>query len=256
MDASSPAGKHRHRSILVVGNKAQDLLFISLVLQRFNYEVFVAHNVAQALERVAKAVPALILSDLVLPGMSGIDLFLLLKQDKQTASVPMVFMIPMSDAAAERRCTDIGAMACVPKPVQAEELYRTVQAILEPIPRADIRIDTKLPVSVNNEPLACDEGGCRIDLSEHGMFVPMHPPFPKNKRVNVEIHIKKDLTISAEGSVLYSHTSAIMPYKQSGIGLKFTKIAPQDQECLRKFIREEVTRDVRAALARASSGQL
>lgn len=257
MDALPSAGKrHRHRSILVVGNKTQDLLFISLVLQRFKYEVIIAHNVAQALDRVSAWVPALILSDLVLPGMSGLDLFLLLKQDKRTAAVPLIFMIPMSDAAAERRCLDTGAAACVTKPIQAEELYQAVQAIIEPMPRSDIRIDARLPVSVNNEPLTCDEGGCQIDLSEHGMFVPTQTPFPKNRRLMVDIHIDKERTISVEGSVLYSHNSSVVPYKLPGMGLKFVKIAPQDQEYIRKFIRDEVTRDVRAALSRASSGAL
>ncbi len=56
-----------------------------------------------------------------------------------------------------------------------------------------------------------------------------------------------DRTISAEGSVVYSHASGVVPHKEIGIGLKFTSIEAADQEFIGKFIREEVTRDIGAA---------
>jgi CheY-like chemotaxis protein/Tfp pilus assembly protein PilZ len=221
-----------------------------LLLKRFAYDVSEAYTVAEALDRVTRALPALIITDMVFPGMSGTDLFRMLKQVRRTASIPVVFMVPMSDAAAERRCYDTGAAGCIAKPVQAEELFRVVQSVIEPMPRESIRIDARSPVSVNNEPLDCPEGPCTIDLSEHGMYVPTYKPYPLNRRVTVRFHVK-DRTISAEGSVLYSYTS-VGQHREPGIGLKFVNIAPQDQEFIRGFIREEVTRDVKEALSHES----
>ncbi len=248
---ATPAKKIRNRTIVVAGNKTLEILSLSLLLRRFEYDVFSAHTAADALEQISANRPALIISDLILPGMSGMDLFRLLKQDLRTAFIPVVFVIPPSDVASERQCEDSGAAGCISKPIQAEELYRTVQEIIEPRPRGWIRIDTRLPVSLNNVRLDCSEGACAVDLSENGIYVPTREPYPNNKRVTVQIGIK-NRTISATAAVLHSHSAAEGPQKEPGMGLKFVSIAPQDQDFIRKFIRDEVNRDVQSALSRLS----
>jgi CheY-like chemotaxis protein len=245
---STHAEKRRNRSILVVGNTTRERDSVTLLLQRFAYEVIDACTAGEAIERISTTIPVLVITELVLPGMSGMDLFHLLRQTKRTASIPVVFMIPLTDAASERRCLDAGAAGCITKPVRAEELYRTVQAVIEPMQRCDIRIDTRLYVSVNNVPLDCDKGGCKIELSERGMYVLMAKPYPSNRRITIQVHIK-DRVICAEGAVLYSHASGVVPHKESGMGLKFINIKPGDREFIRKFIRDEVMRDVRTSLA-------
>jgi CheY-like chemotaxis protein len=252
MAAMSSFGKKRgHRSILVVGNKTQSMLSICLLLKRFEYDVTEAYTASEALGLISAEIPALVITDLTLPGMSGMDFFQMLKQARRTASLPVVFTVPLSDAASERRCYDNGAAGCIMKPIQSEELYRIVQSLIEPIPRESIRIDARSAVSLNNEPLGCPEDTCDIDLSEHGMYVPTYKPYPTNRRITVRFHIK-DRTISAEGSVVYSYTS-VGRHREPGIGLKFVSIAPQDQEFIRSFIRDEVTRNVKETLALKSA---
>jgi CheY-like chemotaxis protein len=254
MDTTSSFGNKRgHHLILVVGNKTQSMLSICLLLKRFAYSVSEAYTASEALALINREIPALIITDLVLPGMSGMDFFQMLKQSRRTASLPVVFTVPLSDAAAERQCYDNGAAGCIMKPIQSEELYRTVQSLVEPIPRASIRIDARSSVSLNNEPLGCPEDSCEIDLSEHGMYLPTYKSYPRNRRITVRFHIK-DRTISAEGSVVYSYTSVGQGrHREPGIGLKFVSIAPRDREFIRSFIRDEVTRDVKEKLALESA---
>jgi CheY-like chemotaxis protein/Tfp pilus assembly protein PilZ len=239
---STPERKHRSRSILVVGDKTRQILSVSLLLQKFRFAVQNANGIAEAVERISLAVPDLVITDQALPGASGMDLFHLLRKTKRTGSVPVVFMIPMTDAASERLCRETGAAGCITKPVLAEDLFRTVQAALEPVPREDIRIGTRAPVYVNNVPLGCDGGACDIDLSERGMYVPMDKPYPQNRRITVRFQIK-DRAISADSAVLYSNTSGRAPNKAPGMGLKFINIEPGDREFIRNYIREELTRD-------------
>jgi CheY-like chemotaxis protein len=150
MDTTSSFGNKRgHHLILVVGNKTQSMLSICLLLKRFAYSVSEAYTASEALALINREIPALIITDLVLPGMSGMDFFQMLKQSRRTASLPVVFTVPLSDAAAERQCYDNGAAGCIMKPIQSEELYRTVQSLVEPIPRASIRIDARSSVSLN-----------------------------------------------------------------------------------------------------------
>jgi CheY-like chemotaxis protein len=249
VSASSTVTKRRNRSIVAVGGKTREMLSLSLLLRRFAYEVSMAETAAEAIERISSASPALVITDLVLPGIGGMDLFNLLKQTRRTASVPVVFLIPLCDTASENRCLGAGAAGCITKPVQAEDLYRTVQAAIEPIPRADFRIDARMPVSVDNLPLGCPEGECEVDLSVHGMYVPMQKPYPRNRRITVQFNIK-DRMISAQGAVLYSNASGAGSYRGPGIGLKFIDLAAQDQEFIRTFIRDEVSRDITAVLSR------
>lgn len=246
MNNTASDKKQGRRVIVAAGSSTPNMLILSVLLERFHYKVATAADGARAFEQISALHPALVISDLVLPDMRGIDLFHRLQENKSTASLPVIFMVPASDAAAESQCLAYGAAGCIMKPVQAEELYRTVQAVTEPKPRANIRIDASLPVSINNEPVGCPGGNCLIDLSEEGMHLPVNKPYPVKGRIAVQLRIK-DRMISAEGSVLYSHASASGRHSEPGIGLKFTSIAPQDQDFIRKFIREEVTRDINKA---------
>jgi len=243
-DTSSDAQNRRNRYILIVDSKTQESFSTSLLLQRFEYQVWSASTAGQALEMVSVAIPALVIADLVLPGMSGMDLFHLLRQDPRTASLPVVFLISAGDHTAETRCREAGAAGWISRPIQTEDLYRTVQRAIEPNPRKNIRIQTRMAVSVNNEPLKCIEGQCASILSEHGMYVQIPRPYPRNEHLSVQIKIN-NRTVSAEATVLYRHAYGEGPFKEPGMGLKFISIAPKDQDVIRQFIREEVTRGVK-----------
>ncbi len=245
-DKSSSAQKRAGRSIVVVSSRTQELLATSLLLQRFEYEVSPANTVAQALEIITIVGPSLVITDMVLPGMSGMFLFHLLRQGAQTADIPIIFVIPAGDAVAERVCLEAGAAGCIAKPVQPEDLYRSVQSAIEPVPRTSIRIETPLVVSLNDVPLDRTEGERVTDLSEQGMYIPVHRPYLRNERLTVQMRIK-DRTISAEASVLYYHGSSDGQHRKTGLGLKFTSIAPDDREFIRKFIHDQVTHGITAA---------
>jgi CheY-like chemotaxis protein len=245
--------KNGNRTIVLAGGEARDVLSLSLLLQRFAYKVSIAHTASQALTLIKSTLPALVIAEPFLAGADRTDLLhVLMHQDRDVASIPVIYMLFRGDTEMEQKCIDSGASGCILKPVQAEELFQAVQASIEPKPRANIRIDTRLPVSLDNVPLACSggEGGCTIDLSEQGMYVPMSSPYPPNKRLKVRISIK-ERTISAESRVAYSHPPGAGLNREPGMGLNFIALASQDQEFIRKFIHDEVMRDVSAAMSRA-----
>jgi CheY-like chemotaxis protein len=242
-----PENKRGRRFIVAAGSSSRNIVSLSLLLQRFNYEVFIANTAAQALERISTDQPALVFTDLMLPDMGGMDFLEKLRERKDAKSIPVIFMIPPGDAAAEHRCMAYGAAGCITKPVQAEELYWTVQHLIESRPRSSMRIGARMPVSVDNLPLDCGTRECSIDLSEQGMRVPIDKPYPRNKQVVVQLHMK-ERTISIEGSVRY-YIPARSGHSDSPVmGLMFSSIAPQDKEFIRNFVRNEVVRDVNEAL--------
>jgi two-component system, chemotaxis family, chemotaxis protein CheY len=242
-----PEKKRGRKFIVATGSSSRNMFTLSLLLQRFNYEVFIANTAAQALERISADRPALVITDLALPDMGGMDFFLKLRESQRGKAIPVIFMVPPGDAAAEHRCMAYGAAGCITKPVQAEELYWAVQHSTEQRPRSSMRIDARMPVSVDNLSLGFGAGACSIDLSEQGVRLPIDKPYPTNKRVIVQLHMR-DRTISAEGKVVYYNSGNPGNKYAPGMGLMFTTIAPQDKEFIRTFVRDEIVRDVNEAL--------
>ncbi|HYA87759.1 MAG TPA: response regulator [Nitrospirota bacterium] len=237
-DSTQPAGRY----LMVVDSKTTDLFTCAMLLQRFGYRVCTANTSVQALDLISVAIPALVIADLYLPVITGIDLNGLLKQDPRSASVPVIILRPSGDESAMRRCL-AQKITTLPKPIQVEDLYQAVQVAIESTPRSNIRIETRISVSVNNVPLDCIEGECASVLSEHGIYVRTREPHSRNEHVTVEMSINGRV-IPAEATVLYSHRHGDGPFAEAGMGLKFLNIAPEDQTFIRKFIREDVLKEV------------
>ncbi len=241
---SSDKPARRSRFLLVVDSDADNLFYTSMLLQRFEYHICTVQSAEEALEMAIIAVPALVVTDRALKGLNGLELIRRLRQNPGTAAVPVIVLSGEHSPEIEQQCRQAGAMVCLRRPVQAEELYRFVQAGIEPKPRANIRIQIRLPVTVNHKPLDCVEGECATVLSEHGMYVRTLKPFPKSTRLPIQISLN-DQIVSAVAVVLYSHKFGEGPFGEPGMGLQFVQITPQDQERVRLFIRDVITRGIK-----------
>jgi CheY-like chemotaxis protein len=237
------AGKPR-RYVLVVTASSDDLFSISMLLQRFSYPVCTAQTAKQALDIMAVALPALVITDLVLPDMSGLEMLRKVKGDVRT--LPILLLLPSADEHIEKRMVEIGgSVPCLTKPVRTEDLYRAVQAVIEATPRAHLRVPTTLPVSVNRVLLDDAKGEYIMNISENGVFVRMFKPPRRDERVSIETNINGRI-VKAEAVVLYSRRSGEGAIRDPGMALRFTTIAPEDHEVIRKFIHDEVTRGIPA----------
>ncbi len=246
---SQGVNKRKNRAIIVAGARTRDVLSIALMLKHFDYDSTVVNSAVNIVEQIAAVRPALVVNYLNIPGIKGAKLFDLLKEDRRTASIPMIFVISPGDTAGEKLCYGIGGAGCVTRPVQVDELYRIVQEIIEPRTRTSIRLDARLDVSINGVPLVCPDGPCRIDLSEHGMYVPSDKPPAPGKKIDVQIRIK-DRNISAEGVVLHRNTAGRGRRNVSGMGIMFVKIDQRDQLFIRDFVRKEFSDGLKKELAR------
>ena len=210
----------------------------SMLLERFEYRVHTALEAEQALALAVQEAPSLVITDVDLPRTGGPGLLQRLRREPRTAAIPIIAMIGNGDHGTEARCLRDGFSACLGKPLGAEDLYRAVQAAVESAPRAGLRVHARMPVTVNDVPLDCVEGECASVLSEHGMYIRTLKPHPPQSLLAVRIALK-GRTISADAVVLYSHRFGEGPFGEPGMGIKFDRIAPQDQEYIRLFIRNE-----------------
>ena len=225
--------------VLVVGNDATSLVYQSLLVQRFEYHICPANTAEEALDMARAIVPALIIADLNLSGMNAAQMIDVLRKKQATAKVPVIFKLEQLTPQIEQKCREAGAAACLKKPVDPEELFRVVQAIMEPVPREHIRIQTRLTVFINNSQLDSVGEECATVLSSRGMYIRTKNPYPAKTKFPIQIMLDNRL-ISAEAKVIYSHADGEGPFGVSGMGLYFMDITQQDQELLQQYINEEV----------------
>ncbi len=116
---------------MVVDSDADNLSYLSALLDRFNYQLYKAASAGEALESAAIAVPSLIITDLGLTDMHGFELMRQLKQNPLTSQVPLIALNSHEDQDVKKRCLELGALGCLSRPLDAETLYRTVQVAIE-----------------------------------------------------------------------------------------------------------------------------
>jgi CheY-like chemotaxis protein len=234
----------KSRYILVVEGNTSDLFYTAMLLQRFSYPVCTARNARQALDMVSVAMPALVIADSDLPGMTGMDLMRVLGSNTYTFSIPVIVLLPPGGAGpAEKQDVELGGAFLLRKPVAIEDLYRSVQAAMEPRPRSTIRVETVLPVAVNNTALDSERGECAINLSAQGIYIRTFKHYRPGEHVAVQITLDGH-TINAEGTVLYTFRKDDSPLAEPGMAVKFTKMTGEDRELIRRFVHDRVTKGI------------
>lgn len=101
--------------LLLVDDEATNLKVLRHTLQA-DYRLLFARDGQTALTLVAREKPNLILLDVMMPGMSGHEVCLTLKQDPALAGVPVIFVTALSDSNDEQRGLELGAVDYITKP--------------------------------------------------------------------------------------------------------------------------------------------
>jgi adenylate cyclase len=129
-DAEAPHASEVGRILVVDDNESnRDLLARRLAHE--GHEVVTADSGGRALDILAKETFDLILLDLLMPGMNGIEVLERLKRDERLHSVPVVMISGLSETEAVVRCIEAGAEDYLPKPFNLVILRARINACLE-----------------------------------------------------------------------------------------------------------------------------
>lgn len=123
------------KQLLVVDDDPSLLLAVSETLRAEGYEVVTARRGAEAMVRVAEALPDLIISDIRMPGMDGYALVRNLRAAPRTRLVPIVFLTAKDETADRITGFRTGVDAYITKPFEPEELVAVVSSILDRVRR-------------------------------------------------------------------------------------------------------------------------
>ncbi len=116
--------------ILVVDDELDILEIIRHALNKEGFEVHIAANGFQALEQTRKIKPDLILMDVMMPVMDGMEACRQLKEDNDTKNIPIVFLTARSEEFAELAGFEAGADDYISKPIRPRVLMSRLKAIL------------------------------------------------------------------------------------------------------------------------------
>lgn len=117
--------------ILLVDDEPDILEFLKYNFEKENYEVSTAKNGLKALEKAKKNVPDLILLDVMMPNLDGIEVCRLLREIPQFSETLIVFLTARSEDYSEIAGFDVGADDYVTKPIRPRALLARVKSLLK-----------------------------------------------------------------------------------------------------------------------------
>ncbi len=243
--STTHSDERKKRLLLIVDGDAEHLYYMSMLLQRLDYTIYTTRSAEEALEIMNISLPSLLLTEVKVEKMSGLDLLKAIKANVKTKAVPVIVYGPVKDPSIRELCLQAGAAAFVKKPVDPDALYATIQKATEPTPRGYIRLRTRLNVTVGEKAGPVAPGKDFVTaLSEHGLYVSTFNPKTKGTQVPVTLFLG-NAAIRIEGIVLYSTEKDIDPTRAAGMGIKIVRIRPEDQELIKAFIKQQVTQGLR-----------
>ncbi len=132
-----------HR-ILLVDDEPDILEFVSYNLSKEGYQIFTAPDGAEALKVAAECRPHLILLDMMMPRMDGLQTCKALREMEETADARIVFLSALSEEENQLTGFDAGADDYIAKPIRMNLLKSRVNAIMrrieDPATTAEIEI--------------------------------------------------------------------------------------------------------------------
>jgi DNA-binding response OmpR family regulator len=116
-----------NRKILVVDDEPRMIQLISMNLKLEGFNVVSSGDGYQALEKVSREMPDLVILDIMMPDMDGYET---LKRIREISSVPVIFLSVLGEEQDRVRGLDLGADDYITKPFSPRELISRIKAVL------------------------------------------------------------------------------------------------------------------------------
>ncbi|MBI2104969.1 MAG: response regulator [Candidatus Omnitrophica bacterium] len=118
------------KKILIVEDEATQALLLTSSLSAHGFQVCSAMNGEDGLRKAFAERPDLVLMDIILPRMTGVELCRRLKEAPETRDIPVILVTASGMRNLEARCKLFGVDACVAKPYEMPDLIEKIQQLL------------------------------------------------------------------------------------------------------------------------------
>lgn len=121
------------RTVLVVEDNELNLKLFCDLLRAHGYRAEPVRDGRDAIERARALTPDLIIMDIQLPHVSGLELITALKRDEELRGVPVMAVTAYAGKGDEERIREAGAETYVSKPISVIKFIETVAGMLQPV---------------------------------------------------------------------------------------------------------------------------
>lgn len=127
----------KNKKILMVDDEVDFCEAVKLLLESKNYEVLLAHDGKEGLEKARTVEPDLVILDVMMPKMNGYDVCVVLKADPNLNRIPIILLTGVDQSVFKTNYTkEMGLMTeaddYIAKPVDSAELVTRVEHLLGP----------------------------------------------------------------------------------------------------------------------------
>ena len=119
------------KKILIVDDDRQVSLALSIRLKAADYDVDVAGDGESGLQKLAARAPDVVLLDMRMPGIDGLEVMRQMKRDPRLAGVPVIFVSANAQETAKRAALNAGGKFFLEKPFESRALLEVIQRVLE-----------------------------------------------------------------------------------------------------------------------------
>lgn len=119
------------KKILLVEDEKNIVLGVTICLRSAGLEVVVAEDGAEALQKISEVKPDLVLLDLVMPRLNGLDALRSMKENEETRDIPVIVLSARAQEEDIRIAMELGAADYMAKPFRPVELLEVIEKVLE-----------------------------------------------------------------------------------------------------------------------------
>jgi len=116
--------------VLVVDDEPDVVEILSYNLKKENYQVFKAYNGLQCIESAIKNQPDLIIMDIRMPEMTGIETCRLIRQNESLKDIPVLFLTADSDEYTSMSAMEAGGSHFITKPIRPAILLGMIKELI------------------------------------------------------------------------------------------------------------------------------
>ncbi|MCX6132720.1 MAG: response regulator [Ignavibacteriales bacterium] len=128
--SEAPMVTERRKKVLIVDDESSMVSVLQRHVSNAGYEFVSASNGQEALEKIEKEEPDLVLLDLVMPGMNGFETCRRIRENEKTKKLPVLIITALRGQSDSAAATASGANEFIVKPIDGAELAKRLRARL------------------------------------------------------------------------------------------------------------------------------
>ena len=234
------------KKIIVADNSKTFLMYIGLLLRRFEFAVIPVQNGLEVLKLLKLSQADMVILDVNLNTMDGIETLRRIREDKQMTQIPVIMMAFDSSAETVEICRSLGCFEYLTKPLKVNKLHEALQTCFfsqQGTNRRHIRVPCirKVLISYND----IQEQLYTETLSVGGLYVRRQEPFPVGADVAVTLPLSEQKTLQVRGNVIYTkNLYGDLLTLPPGMAIAFRGLLEEQYHELKDYIEKMIAGDI------------